>query len=125
MNYWACINKYCVFEGPAWKSGKNWNVSNAVRVRHGVQYRWKFLAKSHVALSKTSGRAFDYQCIFCISQGQPSAVYRTEPAFIEHVSLHRDQRAEASVADKFCCIDDRVAQVEEDFDINLTPHGKT
>ena len=124
MNYWACINKHCVFEGPAWKSGKNWNVSNAVRVRHGVQYRWKFLAKSHVALSKTSGRAFDYQCIFCISQGQPSAVYRTEPAFIEHVSLHRDQRAEASVADKFCCIDDRVAQAEEDFDINLTPHGK-
>ena len=123
MNYWACINKYCVFEGPAWKSGKNWTISNAVRVRHGVQYRWQFLAKSHVALSKTSGRAFDYQCIFCISQAQPSAVYRTEPAFIEHISTHRGQRAEASIADKFCCIDDRVARAEEDFDINLTPHG--
>ena len=123
MNYWACINKYCVFEGPAWKSGKTWNISNAVRVRHGVQYRWKFLAKSHVALSKTSGRAFDYQCIFCISQGQPSAVYRTESAFIEHVSTHRGQRADASIADKFCCIDDRVARAEEDFDINLTQHG--
>ena len=123
MNYWACINKYCVFEGPAWKSGKTWNISNAVRIRNGVQYRWRFLAKSHVALSRTSGRAFDYQCIFCISQGQPAAVCRTESAFIEHVSTHRGQRAELKVSDKFCCIDDRVAKAEEDFDINLTPPG--
>ena len=39
------------------------------------------------------------------------------------MSLHRGQRAEASIADKFCCIDDRVARAEEDFDINLTQHG--
>ena len=122
-HYWGCANSKCVFEGQAWKSGKDWNLSNAVRIRNGVQYRWRFLAKSHVALSKTTGRAFDYQCIFCISQGQQAAVYRTEPAFIEHVATHRGQRAGPLVSDKFCCIDDRVARPEEDFDINLTPHG--
>ncbi len=118
-NYWACASSKCAWEGPACKNGKQWEFDDTVRVSHAVQYRWTFLAKCHVALSKVKNGLYDYQCVFCGVQPSEN-VYRGENAFIEHVSKHhRGQQPDLS--DKICCIYGRVALESEPFDVNLTP----
>ncbi len=121
--YWACANSHCVFDGPARKMDRSWGFSTVIKVAFGVQYRWTFLAKSHIALPKSKNREFDYQCPFCVAQRQPPGPYRTVHAFMEHVSTHRGQEPESSVSDKILCVFGRVAQTDEAFDINLTPYG--
>lgn len=121
-NYWACASSKCAYEGPACRKGKNWTFDDTVRVSDAVQYRWAFLAKCHVALSKVKNGQYDYQCVFCGIQPPSNNVYRGEKAFIEHVSQqHRGRQPDPSVLDKICCIYGRVALEEEDFDVNLTP----
>ena len=121
--YWACANSHCVFDGPARRMDRGWGFSTVIKVAYGVQYRWTFLAKSHVALPKSKNREFDYQCPFCVAQRQPPGPYRTVHAFMEHVSTHRGQEPESSISDKIICIFGRVAQTHEAFDINLTPYA--
>lgn len=121
--YWACANSHCVFDGPARRMDKGWGFSTVIKVAFGVQYRWTFLAKTHVALAKSKNREFDYQCPFCVAQRQPPGPYRTVHAFMEHVSTHRGQEPESTMSDKIICISGRVAQTDEAFDINLTPSG--
>lgn len=121
--YWACANSHCVFDGPARKIDRGWGFSTVIKVAYGIQYRWTFLAKSHVALRKSKNREFDYQCPFCVAQRQPSGPYRTVHTFMEHVSTHRGQEPESSISDKIICIFGRVAQTDEAFDINLTPYA--
>ena len=121
--YWACANSHCVFDGPARRMDRGWGFSTVIKVAYGVQYRWTFLAKSHVALPKSKNREFDYQCPFCVAQRQPPGPYRTVHAFMEHVSTHRGQEPESSISDKIICIFGRVAQTDEAFDINLTPYA--
>ncbi|KAL9137649.1 MAG: hypothetical protein Q9175_001138 [Cornicularia normoerica] len=119
-NYWACASSKCAFEGPACKNGKNWTFDDTIRVSNAVQYRWTFLAKCHVALSRVKNGQYDYQCVFCGVQPPENHVYRGEKAFIEHISQqHRGQQPDPSVWDKICCIYGRVALEEESFDINF------
>ena len=125
-NYWACASSKCAFEGPACKNGKGkkWTFDDTVRVSNAVQYRWTFLAKCHVSISKVKNGKYDYQCIFCGVQPSSYNVYRGEKAFIEHISQkHRGQQPDpsTSISDKICCIYGRVALEEESFDVNLTP----
>ena len=121
-NYWACASSKCAFEGPACKKGKIWTFDDTVRVHNAVQYRWTFLAKCHVALSRVKNGQHDYQCVFCGVQPSANNVYRGEKAFVEHVSQqHRGQQPDPSILDKICCIHGRVAREEEIFDVNLTP----
>ena len=121
-NYFACASAKCAWEGPACKNGKHWEFDDTVRASNGVQYRWTFLAKCHVALSKVKNRLYDYQCVFCGVQPSSVSVYRGENAFIEHVSKHhRGQQPDPSISDKICCIYRRVALDSEPFDVNLTP----
>lgn len=97
---------------------------DTVRVSNAVQYRWTFLAKCHVALSKVRNGQYDYQCVFCGVQSSSDNLYRGERAFIEHVSQqHRGQQPDPSISDKICCIYGRVALEEENFDVNLTPRA--
>ena len=121
--YWSCANSHCVFDGPARKMDKVWGFSTVIKVAFGVQYRWTFLAKSHVALPKSKNREFDYRCPFCVAQRQPPGPYRTVHAFMEHVSTHRGQELESSISDKILCVFGRLAQTDEPFDINLPPYG--
>lgn len=87
-----------------------------------MQYRWTFLAKCHVALSKVKNGQYDYQCVFCGIQPPSSNVYRGEKTFIEHVSQqHRGQQPDPLISEKISCIYGRVALEEESFDVNLTP----
>ena len=118
-NYFACASSKCAFEGPALKSGKTWIFDDEMRRSNAIQYRWTFLAKSHVALSKVKNREYNYQCVFCERKDEAMEVYRSEKTFIEHVAMHRDQDSLALLTDKVCCITGRKAVKEEAFDINL------
>ena len=125
-NYFACASTKCAFEGPALSHGKTWAFDESVRVANAVQYRWTFLAKSHVAMSRVKKGQFDYLCVFCDRETeQPPAVYRSEKGFIEHVATHRGQHPATLLSDKVLCITGRVALEDEPFDINLTPRDET
>lgn len=119
--YWACGSSKCAFEGRACKKDKEWAFDDAIRESHGVRYRWTFLAKSHVALSKVKHGIYDYRCVFCVSQSHESLVFRNAKALMEHVSQHRGQHLDEEILRKANCINMRDAADEEDFDINLTP----
>ena len=124
--YWGCRNKYCVFEGPACKIGKEFFFDDTVREfkSNGVlliRYRWSFLAKSHVAMRKTKHKAYDYRCIFCVLQGTPAPAIRKTRPFLEHVAEHQIQHLDESILRKTLCINDRVARDDEYFDVNFPP----
>ena len=121
-NYWGCASSKCAFEGPACKKGKKWFFDETVRKTDGVQYRWSFLAKCHVASSRVYDGQYDYQCVFCGVQPSSRSVHRGHNAFMEHVSQqHRGQQPDPSIWDKIHCIYGRVALEEEVFDVNLSP----
>lgn len=119
--YWACGSSKCAFEGRACKRDKEWAFDDMIRDSHGVRYRWTFLAKSHVAISKAKNRIYDYRCVFCVSQSHESPVFRNAKVLMEHVSQHRGQHLDEAILRKTNCINMRDATDEEDFDINLTP----
>ena len=124
--YWACASSKCAFEGPACKKGKKWIFDETVFRTDGVQYRWSFLAKCHVAASRVYDGKYDYQCVFCDVQPSSRSVHRGQNAFMEHVSQqHRGQRPDPTIWDKIhgrvACIYGRVADEEESFDVNLSP----
>ncbi|KAL8650210.1 MAG: hypothetical protein Q9226_005234 [Calogaya cf. arnoldii] len=119
--YWACCNSLCVFEGPARLDGRKWAFDDTVRERYGVRYRWSFLAKAHVALSKAENGKYDYGCLFCIYDGYASPVYHGIRELMAHVGQHRGKPIAETLLQRIKCIRDRTATFEEDFDVNLTP----
>ena len=121
-NYWACASSKCAFEGPACKNGKKWFFDETVRKTDGVQYRWSFLAKCHVASSRVYDGQYDYQCVFCGVQPSSPSVHHGQNAFMEHISQqHRGQQPDPLIWDRIHCIYGRVALEEESFDVNLSP----
>lgn len=123
-NYWACSSSKCAFEGPALNIGKSWTFDHDVRQFNAVQYRWTFLAKSHVVLSRVKNREYDYQCVFCDRSDQAPIIYRTDRTLLEHVAMHRGQHPATLVSEKVSCIAGRVARKDEHFDVNLMPHDE-
>ena len=119
--YWACSK--CAFEGGAIKGSRGWSFDEQVREAYGVRYRWKFLAKSHVApTKKVVNRTYDYQCVLCSAQGEEPTIARGEKAFIEHVSHHRRDKHNPFGMQLIVAVFGRVAlQEQESWDVNLLP----
>jgi hypothetical protein len=89
-HYFACSNSRCCFEAPAYKAGKIWDfVNTPMGPRHGVEFRWSFLAKSHIEQSKVKRRNYRYRCIFCALQNSEAPVLEDVNVLIEHVARHR------------------------------------
>ena len=118
--YWGCRNRYCIFEGPACKVGKEFIFDDTVRTINSMKFRWSFLAKSHVAIKKNKAHAYDYRCIFCILKGISAPSLKIRP-FLEHIAEHQGQHLEESILRQTLCINDRIAADDEYFDINLPP----
>ncbi|KAL8858288.1 MAG: hypothetical protein Q9178_005151 [Gyalolechia marmorata] len=119
--YWACCSSQCAFEGPAHQTGNKWAFDDKVREAHGVRYRWSFLAKAHVTSPKTKNKSYDYRCVFCIDGSYECPVFHGTRDFIAHVGNHRGKAIAETTLQRANCINGRIATVEEDFDINLTP----
>ncbi|KAL8691734.1 MAG: hypothetical protein Q9218_003105 [Villophora microphyllina] len=119
--YWACCSSKCAFEGPALRDGKDWAYDNTVRESHGVRYRWSFLAKAHIALSKVKNGKYDYGCVFCVYDGLECPVFHGINQLLEHVGGHRGKSIAETMLQRIKCVNDRLAGPEEDFDVNLLP----
>ena len=119
--YWACGSSKCAFDGPACKKDKDWVHDDTVHSCYGIRYRWIFLAKSHIVMSKVKNHIYDYRCVFCVSEDYESPIFRDVKGLMEHVSKHRGQQLGDGVLRKLNCINKRVATEQEDFDINLMP----
>ena len=118
---WICASSKCAFEGGACRVGKAWEFDNAIRTHQGVRYRWTFLVKSHIAMSRVKNHMFDYQCIFCTEQGEERAIYRGDRAYIEHVATHRGQPKSKLDSERVTCMVGRVGRDHEVFDVNFAP----
>ncbi|KAL8703581.1 MAG: hypothetical protein Q9201_003254 [Fulgogasparrea decipioides] len=119
--YWACCSSKCAFEGPARRERRVWAYDDTVRDFPGVRYRWSFLAKAHIALSKVKNGVYDYGCVFCIYDQFECPVFHGIKEFLEHVGTHRDKSIADTMLERIKCVKDRVADLAEDFDINLLP----
>ncbi|KAL8797623.1 MAG: hypothetical protein Q9182_007173 [Xanthomendoza sp. 2 TL-2023] len=119
--HWECCSSKCAFEGLARQVGKQWAFDDTVRETYGIRYRWSFLAKAHVALSKVKNGKYDYGCVFCIYDGFECPVFHGINEFLEHLGTHRGKSIAEIVLRRVRCVNDRVATPDEVFDINLPP----
>lgn len=87
----------------------------------GLQYRWGFLAKSHVKQKSVKGRSYAYQCLFCVFQGSEAVIY-TFNTYLDHVGRdHRGEVLDEVLLFRTKCVNDRVCGLGDEFDINLFP----
>ncbi|KAI4123195.1 MAG: hypothetical protein LQ338_005391 [Usnochroma carphineum] len=119
--YWACCSSKCAFEGPLRLDGKKWAFDNKVRQFGGIHYRWSFLAKAHVTLSRVKDGKYDCWCVFCIHSGYECPVFHGVRELLEHVRTPRGQTITEVMLQSINCINDRIASKDEDFDVNQIP----
>ena len=117
--YWGCCK--CAFESRASKKGRDWIIDDAVHRYRNVCFRISFLARSHVMLSKTKDRKYDFGCLFCVFAGSQSGVFHGPGALLEHVNTHSGQSLDDTILKRTRCVKDRAADKSEDFDVNLLP----
>jgi hypothetical protein len=119
----ACDRFKCEFKSP-YKSAGNpsviWN-KLVVDDKHGIKYRWSFLAKSHVTQKNVVNEDYSYQCQFCVFSGLQVPVMNLT-MLLEHISVeHRKQPISDVILHETGCINDKIAKDGEKFDINLYP----
>ncbi|GAD92856.1 predicted protein [Paecilomyces variotii No. 5] len=127
--FWRCSK--CSYEGPmaggVTKSTRVYDSRVRIHQDTGIQYRWAFLAKSHVAMRKiptgTDGSVGIFGCIFCCAERKaPSENFGNLSIFMHHLLQHRHVvPGMEALLDRTRCILGRVAHQEEDFDINIPP----
>lgn len=120
----ACTQSKCAFAGhlpldQIWT--KVWTVE-----AKGLKIRWPFLAKSHIQQYKVRReKQYQFQCMFCVYLGVGEGrreIYTGTDAYLDHVSKeHRGEILGAILLYKTRCITERVADDDEEFDVNLWP----
>lgn len=118
MTFPSCTK--CAFRGHQ-DTKSIWNKVNVDEAR-GLKWRWSFLAKSHVKQKTVRDRHYAYQCLFCVFMGQKEPIIYTQNTYLDHVSKdHRKEMLDEVVLYRTRCINDRVCENSEQFDINLFP----
>jgi hypothetical protein len=119
----ACDRFKCEFKSPYKSSGNPSVIWNKLVVddKHGIKYRWSFLAKSHVTQKNVVNEDYSYQCQFCVFSGLQVPVMNLA-MLLEHISVeHRKQPISDVILHETGCINDKIAKDGEKFDINLYP----
>lgn len=147
--FWQCTK--CSFDGPVVisvitvpgkKAGKAEKCFDT-RVREsdgGIRYRWTFLAKCHVmgkslpeGPTARDGSFGAFACLFCCAEGHArgwrmatengAPIFGNVASFMEHLQMHREVEGRPGVEmqTRAKCVVGRVAEMTEDFDINLPP----
>ena len=87
----------------------------------GFKLRFSFLVKSHVPHRQFSDAEFYYQCLFCVFDGQ-EALRMNSRQYLDHiVSEHRGATLNKVVLHRTNCVNSRICNDTEQFDINLFP----
>ena len=88
----------------------------------GIAYRWSFLAKSHIrcrdACAAAEGR-YVYGCIFCSAEGKESGCFGDVDTLMTHIDTRHAGRTTGKVLKRAGCIEGRVADRREEWDINI------
>ena len=122
MKFWQC--RQCKFEGryitPKSKKDSGFDMRIA-RLTDGIQFRWEFLFKSHIAAPDpiTDPSKGTYGCIFCCAEGRGTPTFVGVVAFVKHLVEHRTQLPTGDVLYRMNCLVGGQAKPEEDFDINI------
>lgn len=88
----------------------------------GLKIRWAFLAKSHVLQTKVKDQKYRYSCLFCVFAGVDAPVIEGTDAYLRHISQQHRGRAFGDVTlYRTGCINDRIAEDSEEFDVNFFP----
>ncbi|MCJ1478198.1 hypothetical protein MMC13_006874 [Lambiella insularis] len=119
--FWACPSSKCAFSGTAYLRENEWVWDTRIHTSHGIQYRWSFLAKSHVQQGRVKNGIYNYKCIFCVLQNLDAPVIQKDAELLQHISRHRGEHLGEAILHRTLCINDRVATENDDFDINLVP----
>lgn len=85
----------------------------------GIRYKWLFLAKSHVRKRASQSNDSNYACLLCSLEGIVSSVYSSEETLMAHIALHHVADMSEKTRSKARCIIGRVAEKEEEWDINI------
>jgi len=86
---WQCKSKKCKFRGGRAVEGRNGRQNDTTVYRSfGLEFRWLFLAKSHVPHEEDTDHP-PYRCLVCIMLGDESPIYRGTEALLTHVVRHR------------------------------------
>ena len=118
VQYLACTSTKCCFAGyqkldTIWD--KVWTDESK-----GLKFRWAFLAKSHVMQKKVEDKQYAFQCLFCTYAGEKTPAFQGTDCYLEHVAQHRGPMGEVLLY-KAQCVNDRVCEDSEEFDVNLFP----
>ncbi|KAJ5378108.1 uncharacterized protein N7496_005517 [Penicillium cataractarum] len=128
VSKWRCAT--CFFEMPldtdSRRNDPKVNTEVSTHPSTGIQYRWAFLAKSHMKCKRSlTGELKEprgpFGCIFCCRElGGPVRALEGLDTFMRHLLEHRDC-GEGALLERARCVVGRVAGVEEDFDVNIPP----
>ncbi|KAF2834724.1 hypothetical protein M501DRAFT_507905 [Patellaria atrata CBS 101060] len=108
LSYWKC--RECTFQGPAFGQKPYYVDPKIYTASCGIQYKWIFLAKSHVkkkgypiAPGKFMHEEYNYGCMFCCVEGRTTGIFGNSETLMNHVFMeHRSLSHD--VAERTRCI---------------------
>ena len=86
MNY-KCASVKCQFSGHAIQDKKGFRIDDKVFSSAGLQYRWLFLAKSH--MQQQDEKYPSFHCLVCMMLGDESGIYHGASALLSHLAGHQ------------------------------------
>ena len=123
MTY-SCPSIKCCFEKEAKRGKKGFEIDNTVYTAHGVQFRFLFLAKSHIAIPPDSQiKARPYKCLICLTLHRSSDTYLGTDELFEHIHGHREKRVGDTPLEGKLRFSNQGAVEDEQFDINLPEYA--
>jgi hypothetical protein len=117
---WRC--KSCAFDGDVYGNKKPYQVDRRVfkALESGVQYRFLFLAKSHVKRKLLKDDNTCFGCIVCANEGKGTSIFGNVETLCNHlVAEHGKTAMSDDMQVRNRCIVGRVADISEDFDFNI------
>lgn len=91
---------------------------------HGIKLRWSFLAKSHVPqkVEASANARYSFKCLFCVYLGRTAELHGGTRSYLDHIaSEHKGRDLGQVVEYKTKCINNQIANDQENYDINLWP----
>jgi hypothetical protein len=128
VSRWRCYR--CYFDMPLASGSRNEHRFDTKAYLHsptGIQYRWPFLAKSHVAckrpaVSTPNHVRGSFGCIFCCAElDGPAPIFDLLDEFMAHLGANHRALHAVALLDRTRCVVGRVAAEREDFDLNIPP----
>lgn len=89
--FYGCASSKCGFRAPVTQDKNGYKMDTRVSTSvEGIQFRWLFLAKSHVQQPESGSPA--YRCLVCVLSKDDSAIYHGKNTLFAHLADHQGAR---------------------------------